>query len=36
MPSPLDYVPVLKTFSDEDQKRILLDNVSFLNTLRPA
>lgn len=36
MPSPLDYVPVLKSFSDQDRKRILLDNVSFLNTRRPA
>jgi predicted TIM-barrel fold metal-dependent hydrolase len=36
MPSPLDYVPVLKSFSDQDRKRILLDNVTFLNTRRSA
>ncbi|MFM7871944.1 MAG: amidohydrolase family protein, partial [Actinomycetota bacterium] len=36
MPSPLDYVPVLKSFSDRDRQRILLDNVTFLNTRRPA
>lgn len=36
MPNPLDYVPELKGFSDSDQKKILLDNVSALNELRPA
>ena len=32
MPQPLDYLPELKTFSDDDRRRILLDNVSALNT----
>ncbi len=35
MPDPLNYLPELKAFSDEDQRRILLDNVSELNTPRP-
>ena len=36
MEHPLDYVPELKVFSDEDRKRILLDNVTELNVRRPA
>jgi predicted TIM-barrel fold metal-dependent hydrolase len=36
MPNPLDYVTELKAFSDSDRKKILLDNVSGLNELRPA
>lgn len=36
MPEPLDYVQELKAFSDADRRRILVDNVSELNTPRPA
>jgi hypothetical protein len=36
MPSPLDYVTELKAFDDADRKRILLDNVTDLNTPRPT
>ena len=36
MEHPLDYVAELKVFSEEDRKRILLDNVLELNTRRPA
>jgi predicted TIM-barrel fold metal-dependent hydrolase len=36
MPNPLDYVTELKAFSESDRKKILLDNVSALNELRPA
>lgn len=36
MPDPLDYLAELKVFSDDDRKRILLDNVLELNTRRPA
>ena len=36
MPEPLDYLAELKVFSDEDRKKILLDNVSVLNERRPA
>jgi hypothetical protein len=36
MERPLDYVAELKVFSDEDKRRILLDNVTELNTRRPA
>lgn len=36
MPNPLDYLPELKKFSDVDRRRILLDNVTELNTLHPA
>lgn len=35
MPNPLDYVSELKAFSPQDQRRILLDNVTALNTPRP-
>jgi len=35
MPNPLDYLPELKAFDDDDRRRILLDNVSALNTRRP-
>ena len=36
MPNPLDYLPELKAFDDVDRRRILLDNVTELNTPRPA
>lgn len=36
MPAPLDYVTELKAFDAADRKRILLDNVTELNTLRPV
>jgi predicted TIM-barrel fold metal-dependent hydrolase len=36
MPRPLDYVTELKAFDDADRRRILLDNVTALNTPRPA
>jgi predicted TIM-barrel fold metal-dependent hydrolase len=32
MPRPLDYLSELKSFDDADRRRILLDNVSELNT----
>jgi predicted TIM-barrel fold metal-dependent hydrolase len=35
MPQPLDYVSELKAFDDADRRRILLDNVTELNTPRP-
>ncbi len=31
----LDYLVELKEFEPEDQKKILLDNATFLNTLQP-
>lgn len=34
MPQPLDYLVELKGFEPEDQRRILLDNVTELNTIR--
>ena len=36
MPEPLDYVPELAKLSEADRRRVLLDNVAELNTLRPA
>lgn len=36
MPNPLDYLPELKAFDDIDRRRILLDNVTDLNTPRPV
>jgi predicted TIM-barrel fold metal-dependent hydrolase len=36
MPQPLDYVSELKAFDDADRRRILLDNVTELNTPRPT
>jgi predicted TIM-barrel fold metal-dependent hydrolase len=36
MPAPLDYLAELKEFDDDDRRRILLDNVTELNELRPA
>lgn len=36
MPEPLDYLPELKVFSDDDKRKILLDNVTELNVHRPA
>lgn len=35
LPRPLDYMVELKEFEPEDQKKILLDNVTFLNTPQP-
>ncbi len=35
LPTPLDYLVELKEFDDADRKKILLDNVSFLNTPQP-
>jgi predicted TIM-barrel fold metal-dependent hydrolase len=32
MPQPLDYLQELKQFSDADRRRIVLDNVTELNT----
>jgi hypothetical protein len=36
MPEPLDYVTELKEFTDEDRRRILIDNVTELNVPAPA
>jgi predicted TIM-barrel fold metal-dependent hydrolase len=36
MPRPLDYVTELKAFDDADRRRILLDNVTELNAVRPT
>ena len=36
IPNPLDYLPELKAFDDVDRRRILLDNVTELNTPRPV
>jgi predicted TIM-barrel fold metal-dependent hydrolase len=36
LPNPVDYLVELKRFDDADRKRIVLDNVSELNELRPA
>ena len=36
LPRPIEYANDLKAFDDVDQKRILHDNVSGLNTRRPA
>lgn len=35
LPHPLDYLVELKEFDAADQKKILLDNVTFLNTPQP-
>ncbi|MEQ8839469.1 MAG: amidohydrolase family protein [Acidimicrobiales bacterium] len=35
LPKPLDYLVELKEFNAAEQKQILLDNVSFLNTPQP-
>ena len=35
MPNPLDYLPELKAFEPNEQRRILLDNVTELNTRKP-
>jgi predicted TIM-barrel fold metal-dependent hydrolase len=32
MPRPLDYLPELKAFDEADRRRIMLDNVTELNT----
>ncbi len=36
LPEPRDYVRELKSFSDDERKRILIDNVQELITLRPT
>jgi predicted TIM-barrel fold metal-dependent hydrolase len=36
MPQPLDYVVELKELDDEQRRKILFDNVTELNQLRPA
>lgn len=36
MPQPLDYVVELKEFEEADQRKILLDNTTYLNELQPA
>ena len=36
LPHPLDYVVELKAFDQQDRRKILLDNVSHLNTPLPA
>ena len=36
LPKPLDYMVELKEFDAVDQKKILLDNVAFLNTPQPV
>jgi predicted TIM-barrel fold metal-dependent hydrolase len=36
MPEPLDYLPELAKFDDDERRRILLDNVTELNTLSPV
>jgi predicted TIM-barrel fold metal-dependent hydrolase len=36
MPAPRDYLVELKAFNEDDQRKILRDNVRELNTLRPA
>lgn len=36
LPQPLDYVVELKEFGDDEQRKVLLDNATFLNTPQPA
>lgn len=36
MPQPLDYVVELKEFEEADQRKILLENTTYLNELQPA
>jgi predicted TIM-barrel fold metal-dependent hydrolase len=36
MPQPLDYLVEVKEFDEATQRKILLDNVTALNTPRPA
>ncbi len=36
LPQPLDYVVELKEFNEADQRKILLENTTYLNELRPA
>ncbi len=36
LPQPLDYLVELKEFNPADQRRILLDNITFLNTPQPT
>jgi hypothetical protein len=35
MPKPLDYLPELKSFDDDERRLILRDNARFLTDLRP-
>ncbi len=35
MPEPLDYLPELAKFDDDEKRQILLDNVTTLNTPQP-
>ena len=36
MPQPLDYAVELKEFEEADKRKILLDNTTYLNELRPV
>jgi predicted TIM-barrel fold metal-dependent hydrolase len=36
MQDPLDYLPELKAFDDDDKRRILRENAEFLNTPQPV
>ena len=36
MPEPLDYLPELKAFDDDERRLILRDNARFLTGLRPS
>jgi predicted TIM-barrel fold metal-dependent hydrolase len=36
MPEPLDYLPELKSFDDDEKRLIMRDNARELTTLRPA
>ena len=36
MPEPLDYLPELKAFDDDDRQLILRDNARFLTELKPT
>ena len=36
MPQPLDYVVELKEFEEADQRKILLENTTYLNELQPV
>lgn len=36
MPQPLDYLPEIKNLDDASKRMVLLDNVEYLNKVRPA
>jgi hypothetical protein len=36
MPEPLDYLPELKAFDDDERRLILRDNARSLTQLRPS